>query len=663
MAGPARAWALLAVIAALALTACGDNDDGCELEPGADPTSVGRLGCPADYAAMATLRSDSVFSRTETILVIVDREDDDRVYFIDTEKYTLHYEFAASHLDRPGFTAVGDLTAFNLLNYRRPGRRFILGKVVRYLDQALLTFELAAGDTADAELIVHGYEVVRAQLGDGDALRYRPVSADQEDLLPALTARIPTIGTDEVFRGQVYQALNPGVGFGVVRFRRTSTLGGQPLAPTDLVVLDRVPNDVSMVAGIITAEFQTPLAHVGVLAKTRGTPNMALQGAWDDLRLRGFEDQLVRLEVGPQDFTVVAATAAEAQVYWDSLRPSAPQVPAHDSTTRLMFDVTRVTVNEVNRIGAKAANLGELYPVRTLTGAVIPLPDRPLAIPFAFYADHLASSGAGPLIDALLADVGAGTVEPTDLEARLFAIRWTLYRAPVAPALLDLLEPLLAARWPVGTKLRFRSSTNVEDLAEFTGAGLYTSASADVGAAREHLGNAIKTVWASVWNQQAFVERDFYRVDQTQVRMGVLVHPAQQDELANGVVLTINEFSELRPAYYINTQLGAISVTNPTADAVPEQILYYTWYEEPEYEVITRSSLMSWAVDWPSPTALLTRPELDQLADYLYVIQARLRARYPGSAVDVEWKLMPGRQLLIKQARPFKRREVARAAR
>ena len=44
-------------------------------------------------------------------------------------------------------------------------------------------------------------------------------------------------------------------------------------------MLDAVPNDISIVAGQITAEFQTPLAHINVLSVNRGTPNMALRGA------------------------------------------------------------------------------------------------------------------------------------------------------------------------------------------------------------------------------------------------------------------------------------------------------------------------------------------------------------------------------------------------
>ncbi len=648
---------VLALLLGVLVAGCGSM--ACELEPGAEPVAVRRLGCSDDREVMSTAREDAVFARTRSILVIIDREDGDQVYFIDPDKYELHYYFARDFLEKPGLTPVGTLADFNILNYRRENRRFLLAKLVEYVDQDVYTLELAAGDSASADMIVDGFRKIAARTDLADVLRYRPVSADQEAMLDEIGRRIRTIATDEVFRNQVYQALNRGIGYGVLRFRRTATLDGQPLSPTDLVVLDRVPNELSMVAGIITAEFQTPLAHVGLLAKTRGTPNMALRSAWDDERLRPFEGQLVRLEVGPQDFTVQIAQPAEAQTYWDSLRPTAVQVPQHDSVTLPMFDVTRVTLAEVIRIGAKASNLGELYRIQTADSRPLPLPDRPFAVPFAHYANHLTAAGIFPQIDTLIADHAAGRVAPADLERRLFAIRWAIYRAPVTPAVIDTVIALAGTRWTPETKLRVRSSTNVEDLAEFTGAGLYTSAGMRVTDGRDAIANAVKVVWASAWNTQAFIERDFYRVDQHEVRMGLLIHPAQDGELANGVALTINEFSELRPAHYLNAQVGEVSVTNPTGDAVPEQILYYTWYEEPEYEVISRSSLLGWTTNWPSSVSILTDAELTELSDYLEAIHNRYRSLYPGHAVDAEWKLLPGRQLIIKQARPFLRRDVA----
>ena len=50
--------------------------------------------------------------------------------------------------------------------------------------------------------------------------------------------------------------------------------------------------------------------------------------------------------------------------------------------------------------------------------------------------------------------------------------------------------------------------------------------------------------------------------------------------------------------------LSADESANFIWEAIPEQILWYTWYEEPEYEVITRSSLIGTVADWPSETAV-----------------------------------------------------------
>ncbi|HTM20292.1 MAG TPA: PEP/pyruvate-binding domain-containing protein, partial [Kofleriaceae bacterium] len=232
----------------------------------------------------------------------------------------------------------------------------------------------------------------------------------------------------------------------------------------------------------------------------------------------------------------------------------------------------------------------------------------------------------------------------------LFALRWRIYKAPMDPTFRTALADAIRTRWGEDVDLRFRSSTNAEDLENFNGAGLYTSAGANLVDGEQALEDAVKVVWASAWNYQAFVERDWYRVDHTRVYMGVLVHPALEGELANGVALTINEFTPLRPAFYINSQIGEISVTNPTGQAVPEQILYYTWYEEPEYEVITRSSLTG-------GQPVLTEAQLDELASYLEAIHIHFNEVDPEAGnvpMDVEWKLAPDGHPVIKQARPLR---------
>ncbi len=645
---------LLIATLALVAGACGaDKSQECTVPEGADPDWIRVIRCQADYDLLTSDREDAVFAHTATLNFLIDREDGDRVYFINTERFDLHYFFAAQYLDVPDRTPVGTHGEFNTLNYRRENRRFLLGKVMHYQDQGLLTLEMSAGDTASADMIVDAYGLVKKSLFDGDALLYRPVSNDQEAMLDQIAARIPVIHTEDVFQGQSYQPLNTVVGYGTLQFRRVAELSGRPVGPTDIVVLDRVPNDVSLVSGIVTDEFQTPLSHVNLLSKNRGTPNMALAGAFDDDELRALEGRLVRLQVGPQDYSIEEAELSEAQDFWDSMRPVDTLVPVFDASVDRLLDLSELGIADSVIVGAKAANMAEMGKIE---GTPLPLPEAAFAVPFAFYQRHLQANGIDLLIDALLSDVAANTLSADELRARLFDLRWRIFTAPIDPDDLAAIVAAMSTRWPAEQDLRFRSSTNVEDLADFNGAGLYTSAGASRGEGEGAVADALRVVWASAWNHQAFVEREFYRVDHSKVRMAVLIHPAFVDELANGVAVTINEFAQNRPAFYINSQVGEVSVTNPTGQAVPEQILYYTWYEEPEYEVITRSSLLRDQTDWPGGPSVFTPEELSELADLLERIHNHFRPLYPPRAdfaMDVEFKLGPGRKIFIKQARPL----------
>ncbi len=642
------ALSVVASTAALTL-GCDGGASECTVPDGLEPGWVRKVGCEADYSLLWSERDDAIFASTRTIIWLIDRDQNYRFYFINTDEFELHYFFANSLLNLPGTTPVGTHADFNILNYRRENRRFVLGKLIHYLDQELLTIEFSAGDTASASMIIDAHGRVADAIFDGNRLLYRAVSASQEAMLAEISAAIPTIATEEVFRGQTYQPLHTTVGYGTLRFRRIAELAGQPLGPTDIAVLDRVPTDLAMTSGVITDEFQTPLSHVNILSKNRGTPNMGLRGAFSDEGLRALEGELVKLEVTAQAYSVVPATLAEAESFWTDLRPTEVLIPQLDSSVVGLVSLADVGASASNSIGAKAANLAELAHIG-LAGVALPV--SPLALPFSAYESHLGASGLDAVAAEIIDDVALGNVTADELATRLFDLRWRIFKAPLDSTFRDELVVELTARFGGSAALRFRSSTNAEDLPEFSGAGLYTSAGGNLSEGPAAIEDAVKAVWSSVWNLQAFVERDFYRVDHSRVRMGVLVHPAFQSEQANGVAVTINEFAENRPAYYINSQAGEISVTNPTGLAIPEQILYYTWYEEPEYEVITRSSLLDGG-------SVLSPSELTVLADALEAIHNHFRVLSTGGtgfAMDVEFKFDSSRNLVIKQARPLKRR-------
>ena len=123
----------------------------------------------------------------------------------------------------------------------------------------------------------------------------------------------------------------------------------------------------------------------------------------------------------------------------------------------------------------------------------------------------------------------------------LESVRESIQKRVVDPSLVQRVRERMqqiapASRWIL------RSSTNAEDLAGFTGAGLYRSIRIKAGADEVQIAAAIAEVWASVWLQGAFEERSWYRVDHAAVGMAILVQPYVDGAVANGVAITANPF-------------------------------------------------------------------------------------------------------------------------
>ena len=153
----------------------------------------------------------------------------------------------------------------------------------------------------------------------------------------------------------------------------------------DIVVLDHVPNDISVVAGLVTEEFQTPLSHVNVLAQTRGTPNMGLRNALTNAKLRALEGKWAKLTVGASSWDAVEATQAEADAWAEANMPAPITLPSLNLTVTDLRDVKQMvdetgpgTLRDqistaIAAFGTKASNYGVLantmdVPVRPAFG-------------------------------------------------------------------------------------------------------------------------------------------------------------------------------------------------------------------------------------------------------------------------------------------------------
>src|SRR5450432_2374540 len=148
------------------------------------------------------------------------------------------------------------------------------------------------------------FDQVKGAVFFKNELSFHPTSEDVEARAQELPASIKVKTTDEIFAGTAYQPLNLGTTTGTLRFIDAAALDSAYVGFRDVVVLDRVTNDISVVAGMITEELQTPLSHVNALAQNRGTPNMGLRQATTDAQLRAREGKWVTRTVGASAYSI-----------------------------------------------------------------------------------------------------------------------------------------------------------------------------------------------------------------------------------------------------------------------------------------------------------------------------------------------------------------------
>ena len=451
-------------------------------------------------------------------------------------------------------------------------------------------------------------------------------------------SRINLLFDEDILGETKFLELNPGEGYGLLRVME---LDDRP-NPRDIVIYEALPNELPRVAGIISTVPQTPLSHVNLRAVQDGVPNSFIRDALDNTEIDDLVDSYVHYTVTEDGWTLRAATPAEVDAHYASSRPATEQTPQRDLSVTEITPLSEVGFEDWTAFGVKAANVAVLGTLGFPEGTV---PDG-FAVPFYFYDEFMKHNGFYDDIEEMLADPDFQTdfdVQEDELKDLRKAIKKGEMPEWITEELTD-----MHATYPDGQSLRYRSSTNNEDLPDFNGAGLYDSKTQHPEETEEDgIAKSLKQVYASLWNFRAFIERDFNRIDHLAAAMGVLVHPNYSDELANGVAVS---FDPLRgqEGFYVNTQVGEDLITNPDAHSMPEEILL----DEYGYRILATSNQV------PPGQLLMSDDQLDQLYDHLTVIHEKFQELYspaPGErfAMEVEFKITSDDILAVKQARPW----------
>jgi hypothetical protein len=494
--------------------------------------------------------------------------------------------------------------------------------------------------------------------------------------------------------------------------------------PGDIVITEHVPDWLPPANAFITSDPQTPLAHVNLLARNRGIPNLSRAGIHQDIALRRAADvRAYAMVIADGQSAKIAIITVEQYREWVERKRAAPiAVPPVDvASLPYVVDLTAiateapVTTEVLDRwrkiIGGKSAGFLSLLSTPGITPPV-----RPMAITVRPYIEHLAPMR--PQIEQVLADpafqqsaqarwlVLEGPKSfskqfPSEADAAFAAgfmsahpkdtalgnmvdaggLRSMIEDQPVAAKTRDAIVAALSKNYSdhhPGTGLRFRSSSSVEDIEGFNGAGLYTSYTGylnpdvvtDEAERSKTVERALGKAWGSYWSFEAFEERQLESIEHLSGAMGLTVHARFDDALeTNNGVATFTYLPGGDAEVEINVQVGSTPVTNPdpTVQDLPEVIRVRKTGGTVTVERVSTSTLAG-------ATAVLTDAAAEEVfrqteavaSRWLDRLNATVRAQMKSdvTVLDFEFKTVAaGWPKLVDGKTPFQARLVLRQVR
>ncbi len=584
-----------------------------------------------------------------------------KIYFVDSNVFTLHADFVVDYLQKIPRTTE-NMRAYNQ-NYSTQKPQFILGYLTHYPDingKDLWTFSFWEGDTITPKDIRRAYKRLQ-QTFTIAKLQFRPDSSNQEKVAAQLKPyKIATINNNQIYKSLPYQAFNVGKSVGKLHIvPPKADIESITFADDDIVLLQTSYPDIAPVAGIITTQFSTPLSHVNLRASSWGIPNATIKNAIADYeKLNG---KTVFYEVNEAGFTLREATAEEVLQHKNAVVEKATVVMLSvDLNISTLLPLKQISAADAAKYGAKTANLGEMMrakmPMSIEGGFGVPLniPDG-FGVPFSYYVAHIKAHGLDAKIAAMLQDERFNK-DAAWRKQSLADVRQAIQSAPLDSAVLK----RIAAQWQSqlnSTGVFVRSSTNAEDLKGFNGAGLYDT----VPNVRDEaaLEAAIKQVWASVWNLRAVEERNHFGIPHAQVYPAVLIQTGV-NAAAAGVLLTTDIWGHQPRTYTINAKWG-LGMRVVEGQKIAEQILFDLGNDGTR--VISRSDESTMLVAnpkggviekaVPKSEAILT----EKRAKTLSMFASRAAKIFKNTDVlDIEWVLetKDGKDTFwLVQARPY----------
>ncbi|WP_179020246.1 PEP/pyruvate-binding domain-containing protein [Winogradskyella forsetii] len=361
----------------------------------------------------------------------------------------------------------------------------------------------------------------------------------------ALTNKVLDISNQSGFRG-----LNPGYAFGEL-----VVVSGSPdaieVSSNKIYIFQRSPADLKPIAGIATVSEGNMVSHVQLLARNLGIPNAALSD--DNLQsLLKYNGQNVFYAVSNKGNVIMKLeqemTEDERALFIKKERKE-ENIAVPIENIRLketnILNLRSVDASDSGQLcGPKAANLGQLkkmFPEQVVEG---------LVIPFGIFRSHMdqqmpnENKSYWDFLNEMFAKAEQMSLTTNDEEIEAFQLgqlqilRDAIKKMPMQESFLSELETdfkSILGKEIGDIPVFLRSDTNMEDLKEFTGAGL--NLTLFNVADKDKIIQGIKDVWASPYTERSFKWRQKYLLNPENVFPSILVIPSVDVDYS-GVLIT-----------------------------------------------------------------------------------------------------------------------------
>jgi hypothetical protein len=625
------------------------------------------------------------------VKIVVERASE-RVHFLNDSKYGFHADYIAERIMKvPRAQVRAHIDAFNKSVYISPDRSYYLGILSLHKKPhadlaAFFAFETVEVDTMDTTMLLNFFKIVAANVDASLPIYFKPANHVQEEIVRSIDpVQLPRMYNHELYGSADFVPLHNGVCRGRIRLLDEASYSREAAGIKwyDIVVMDRVPDSIPRISGIINAQHTTPLSHTNILASGWQIPNAVQIGIKEQIKANHLNGEWVEYAVTTEATEVKLTKLSTPVAPLDKPRWSVQQIhletPGLETSKILPLNDLRMT--DRYRYGTKAANLGELKHVLThgssrLIGFYrIPRPPRSnllsylaqrlkapegsnlgekawefirdrlevprgIALPFALQREFLESS---PKIQQAIGKLKmALELNAKEIDAICLLLQTLIRNSRMTDKLRDYIDSQIAEHLGGVSSFVVRSSSNAEDLKDFSAAGIYESINHVTTA--EKIFESIKEVWASLVSPRSVRLRHDVGISLDDCYMGVIIQEEVEADFGGVLVTTnpMNPGADFRNVFINASEKSAIEVVG--GHSLPYQYLFNT------VEGGGRTLSLG------SQTKDLANDKKELIKDLAFagrLLQSHFSQDYTFSAPsDIEWAAKDNK-IFILQLRPY----------